>query len=150
MTQPAAPAPSIVKYPRTLVVDLVVNPGAAAPPVQNGTLLTIPQDSDFEWWWIALFRTSGNLKVNIQETATQRSFFYNQSGQASAAGFQGIFVDLWAGLVANNGAFPQAIPYVMPAARQYNHAFTDLSGAANTVELAYIGYALLQISGSSS
>ena len=144
MTQQAA-QPTIVKYPRALVVDAVVNPTALAAPVQNGALLTIPQDSDFEWWWIALFRTSAQMKINIQEAATTRYFFYNQSGQSGAAGFQGIFVDLWAGLVSNNGAFPQAIPYVMPAARQYPHTFTDLSGAANTVELAYHGYALLQL-----
>jgi len=38
---------------------------------------------------------------------------------------------------------------VMPATRTYQHTFTDLSGAANTVELAYSGYALLQVASSS-
>jgi len=47
--------------------------------------------------------------------------------------------------VANNGAFPIAVPYVMPASRSYQHAFTDSSGAQNTVQLAYHGFALLQV-----
>lgn len=150
MTQAAAtPAPTIVKYPRTLVVDAVVNPtGAGAPNTSGGQqVLTIPQDADFEWWWLAAFRTSSQMKVQIQEAATTRYLVYSQSGNPQGSGnaaFQGIFIDLLAGLVSNNGAFPQTVPYVMPASRNYIHSFTDLSGASNTVELAYIGYALLQ------
>lgn len=147
----ASNQPQIVKYPRTLVVDAVVNPTGAGAPNSNGgqQVLTIPQDSDFEWWWLAAFRTSGQLKAQIQEAATTRYLVYSQSGNPQGSGntaFLGIFIDLLAGLVSNNGAFPQTVPYLMPASRQYIHTFTDLSGASNTVELAYIGYALLQFS----
>jgi hypothetical protein len=148
MTQAAA-QPTIVKYPRTLVVDAVVNPNAAGAPNNLGgqQVLTVPQDADFEWWWLAAFRTSFNLKVQVQESATTRYMVYSQSGNPQGQGnsaFLGIYIDLFAGLVSNNGAFPQTVPYVMPAGRNYVHSFTDLSGAANTVELAYIGYAMLQ------
>jgi hypothetical protein len=145
----AANQPQIVKYPRTLVVDAVVNPTGAGAPNNNGgqQVLTIPQDADFEWWWLAAFRTNTAMKVQIQEAATTRYLVYSQSGNPQGSGntaFLGMFIDLLAGLVSNNGAFPQTVPYVMPASRNYIHTFTDLSGASNTVELAYIGYALLQ------
>lgn len=144
--------PTIVKYPRTLVVDAVVNPTAAGDGTNGSTaggqqVLTIPQDADFEWWWLACFRTSNLLKVQIQEAATTRFFIYGQSGNPQSSGsnaFAGIYIDLLAGLVSNNGAFPQTVPYVMPASRTYPHTFTDYSSAANTVELVYHGYALLQ------
>ena len=139
----SAAQPTVVKYPRWLIVDAVV--GASA---QAGANLQIPNDADFEWWWIAAFRTSGLLKLTIQETGTQRFMVYPQQGIAGQAGFAGMFIDLFAGLVSNNGAFPVTVPYVMPGSRVYAHTFTDSSGAQNTVELAYIGYALLQIAGS--
>lgn len=144
MTAPAnqQAQPQIVKYPRTLVVDAVV----ALNSVSN-QILTIPQDADFEWWWLAASRTNAAMKVQVQESGTTRYLVYSQSGNPQGSGntaFQGIFIDLLAGLVSNNGAFPQTVPYVMPASRNYIHTFTDSSGAQNTVELSYIGYALLQ------
>jgi len=142
MTQQAA-QPTIVKYPRWLIVDAVVPLNASA-----GANLQIPNDADFESWWIAAFRTDARLKVLIQETGTQRSLIYPNTGVPGSAGFTGMFIDLLAGLVSNNGAFPITVPYVMPGSRIYAHTFTDTSGAQNTVELAYIGYALLQIAGS--
>lgn len=141
MTQQSNPNTTIVKYPRWLVVDAVVQSATS-----QGQTLTVPTDSDFEWWWLAAFRTSALMKVLIQETGTTRYFVYPQQGQPNQAGFSGIFIDLLAGLVANNGEFPVVVPYVMPASRSYAHQFTDTgSGAPNTVELAYMGYALLEI-----
>jgi hypothetical protein len=142
-TQASAP-PTIVKYPRWLIVDATV--GANTSSGQN---LQIPNDADFEWWWMAAFRTSGSLKVLISEAGTQRSFIYPQQGVVNQANFNGMYIDMLAGLVANNGAFPIAVPFVLPGSRLYVHTFTDSSGASNTVELAYIGYALLQIAASS-
>lgn len=140
MTQEqGAHPPTIVKYPRWLIVDAV-----APANGQIGANLQIPNDSDFEWWWIAAFRTNTLLKLLIQETGTARFLVYPQSGASGQAGFTGMFIDLFAGLVSNNGAFPITVPYVMPGSRIYAHTFTDTSGAPNTVELAYIGYALLQ------
>lgn len=148
MAQQAAAAPTIVKYPRWLIVDQVVTANS-----QAGSNLQIPNDADFEWWWIAAFRTSNLLKVLIQETGTGRYLVYPQTGAAGAgaggATFNGMYIDLLAGLVSNNGAFPITVPYVMPGSRVYAHTFTDSSGANNTVELSYIGYALLQIAGGS-
>lgn len=138
-------APTVVKYPRWLIVDGVVNPGNLAAGQQLGANLLIPNDADFEWWWVAAFRTSNLLKLLLTESATQRYLIYPQQGTAGQAGFNGMYIDMFAGLVSNNGAFPIAVPFVMPGSRSYLHTFTDLSGAANTVELAYIGYALLQI-----
>ena len=135
----SASAPTTVKYPRWLVVDATVPADG-----QQNAQLTIPTDGDFEWWWIALFSTSSLLKVQIQEMATTRYFIYPQSGNPSGAGFNGIFVNLLAGLVSSNGAFPITVPYVMPASRIYNHSFLDSSGNPNNVEIAYSGYALLQ------
>lgn len=139
----AGAQPTVVKYPRWLIVDAVV-----AANSQAGANLQIPNDADFEWWWIAAFRTNTALKLTIQETGTQRYMVYPQQGTPGQAGFTGMFIDLFAGLVANNGAFPITVPYVMPGSRIYAHTFTDTSGAQNTVELAYIGYALLQIASS--
>lgn len=134
----------IVKIPRVLVVDAVVAANAQLTPA----LLTIPQDADFEWWWLAIFRTSGSLKLLLAEAGTQRQLIYSGSQLAQANQFLGMFVDNLAGLVANNGAFPIAVPYVMPASRTYTHQFTDSSGAPNTVEMAYHGFALLQVASS--
>lgn len=145
MTKSAAP--TIVKYPRTLVVDAVVAANASQPAV-----LSIPSDADFEWWWLTAFRTNTALKVQIQESATTRYLIYSQSGNPTSgsggSSFNGILIDLLAGLVSNNGAFPQTVPYVMPANRLYNFTFTDSSGAQNTVELGFIGYGLLQFESS--
>jgi hypothetical protein len=130
----------IVKVPRAIILDVVVTASAVLQP-QN---FSIPNDADFEWWWLALQRTSGLLKVLIGEAATNRELI--MSGAPLQPGtFAGIFVDLLAGLVSNNGAFPQAVPYVMPASRSYPHQFTDSSAATNTVQLAYHGYALIPL-----
>lgn len=142
MTNQAAAA-SIVKTPRWLIVDGVVNPTNLAAGQTLSVLQTIPQDADFEWWWALAYRTSGLLKLQIQDQGSQRSFVYDQSGNIAASG---IYIDLFGGLASNNGAFPMTIPYVMPANRKYAWNFTDESGAANTVEIALSGYALLQIS----
>jgi hypothetical protein len=138
----AATARGIVKIPRVLVVDAVVPLNTNQFP----SVLTIPQDADFEWWFLAAFRTDSRMKVLITESATQRQMVYSGSQQSSSTVFNGVFIDNLAGLVASNGAFPIAVPYVMPATRAYQHAFTDSSGAQNTVQLVYHGFALLQVS----
>lgn len=137
---PAATASGIVKIPRVLVVDAVVPLSSQLP-----SILTIPQDADFEWWFLAAFRTDSRMKVLITEAATQRQMIFAGSQQSSSTVFNGVFIDNLAGLVSGNGAFPIAVPYVMPASRSYQHAFTDSSGAQNTVQLAYHGFALLQV-----
>jgi hypothetical protein len=137
----AATARGIVKIPRVLVVDAVV-----AASTQLPSILTIPQDADFEWWFLAAFRTDSRMKVLITEAATQRAMIYSGSQQSSSTVFNGVFIDALAGLVASNGAFPIAVPYVMPASRSYQHAFTDSSAAQNTVQFVYHGFALLQVS----
>lgn len=139
-------AGSIVKYPRILIVDGVVNPTGLAAGQTLGVPLTIPGDADFEWWWIAAFRTSNQLKLAIAESGSGRSFMYGTTQNPSQ---QGLFIDLLAGLTSQNAAFPIAVPYVMPASRTYQHNFTDLSGAANTVELAFHGFALLHMASGS-
>ena len=133
-------APSIVKIPRALIVDVVVAASALLVPV----ILTVPQDAEFEWWWLAIFRTSGNLKLLLTEAGTQKALIYSGSQLSQANQFLGVFVDNLAGLVSNNGAFPIAVPYVMPASRSYTHQFSDFSGAQNTVQMVYHGFALLQ------
>ena len=137
----AATASGIVKIPRVLVVDAAVTGNASLP-----SILTIPQDADFEWWFLAASRTSALMKVLIVEAATQRAFSYSGAQQSSGTVFQGVNIDNLAGTVAANGAFPIAVPYVMPASRAYQHVFTDSSGQTNTVELVYHGFALLQVS----
>ncbi len=135
-----ATATGIVKIPRVLVVDAVVPLSSQLP-----SILTIPQDADFEWWFLAAFRTNAAMKVLITEAATQRAMIYSGSQQSSSTVFSGVFIDNLAGLVSGNGTFPIAVPYVMPASRSYQHQFTDSSGAQNTVQLAYHGFALLQV-----
>jgi hypothetical protein len=135
-----SPNPAIVKYPRTLTVDAAVPAGT-----QFSQTMTIPQDADFEWDWVSVFRTSGLLKLIMSEYGTgSRPLILGVSNQNP---FQGIFIDLFAGLTAGNAAFPMIIPFVMPANRSYNHQFTDSSGALNTVQIAYIGSALFKVSG---
>jgi hypothetical protein len=124
-------------------VDAVVTLNTQQPSV-----LTIPQDADFEWWFLAAFRTDSRMKVLITEAATQRTMIFSGSQQSQQTVFNGVFIDNLAGLVSSNGAFPIAVPYVMPASRSYQHAFTDSSGAQNIVQLAYHGFALLKVSDS--
>jgi len=135
----AVTASGILKVPRIHVVDAVVALNAALDVV-----LQIQADADFEWWFLSIFRTNGLLKALIAEAGSgNRQFVY--SGNPQAQSFQGILVDNLAGLVANNGALPIAVPYVMPAGRTYTHHFTDSSGAQNTVQFAYHGFALLKV-----
>jgi hypothetical protein len=134
--------PSIIKIPRVFVVDAVVNGNANLTPA----VLTILQDADFEWWWMAISRTDARLKMLLTEAATSRDMIYSGSQQGAGTQFLGVNVDNLAGTVAGNGAFPVAVPYVMPASRQYTHRFSDSSGAQNTVEVVYHGFALLQVS----
>ena len=135
----AVAASGIFKIPRVHVVDATAPNGGSV-----GSSMTIQADADFEWWWLAISRTSALLKVLIAEAGTaNRQLIY--SGNPQAQNFQGIFVDNLAGLVASNGAFPIAVPYVMPAGRIYTHQFADqTSGAPNVVQMAYHGFALLQ------
>src|ERR1051326_401669 len=136
----AVAASGILKVPRIHVLDAVVpNNG------QQGPSMTIQADADFEWWWLSIFRTSALLKALIAEAGSgNRQFIYSGNPQANA--FQGIFVDNLAGLVANNGALPIAVPYVMPAGRIYTHQIFDQgSGAQKPVQLAYHGFALLKV-----
>lgn len=138
----AVAASGILKIPRLHIVDSVVpNNG------QNAVGMTIQADANFEWWWLSIFRTSGLMKALIAEAGTgNRQFVY--SGNPQAQNFQGVLVDNLAGLVANNGALPIAIPYVMPAGRIYTHNFADQgSGANNTVQFAYHGFALISVAG---
>jgi hypothetical protein len=134
----------ILKVPRAIILDAVV----PASQILYPAAMQIPNDADFELWFISLQRTSALLKLLINEAATgNRALILAAAPQQSSA-FQGIFVDNLAGLVAANGAFPVAVPYIMPAARSYPHQFTDLSGAQNTVQIAYHGYALMPVSNS--
>lgn len=138
-TQPSAAvaAASVFKIPRIHIVDQIVTLNTTA---QVG--MTIQADADFEWWFLSIFRTNALLKALIAEAGVgNRQLVY--SGNPQAQNFTGILVDNLAGLVANNGALPIAVPYVMPAGRIYTHAFTDTSGANNTVQVAYHGYALM-------
>jgi hypothetical protein len=141
MTTSGATAPQIVKIPRVLVVDAAVLANAQLSPA----LLTIPQDADFEWWWLAITRTSALLKLLLTESGTSRQMIFPGSQLAAGTQFLGVNVDNLAGTVAGNGAFPIAVPYVMPASRQYTHQFSDSSGAPNAVEVVYHGFALLAV-----
>jgi len=135
----AVTASGILKVPRIHIVDGVVALNATLDAV-----LQIQADADFEWWWLSISRTNALLKALIAEAgAGNRQFIY--SGNPQAQNFQGILVDNLAGLVASNGALPIAVPYVMPAGRTYTHHFTDSSGAQNTVQFAYHGFALLKV-----
>jgi hypothetical protein len=134
-----ADTPGLIKIPRVHVLDLTAATGASV-----GGGMTIQADADFEWWFLAIQRTSALLKALIAEAgAGNRQFIY--SGNPQQQNFQGVFVDNLAGLVAQNGAFPIAIPYVMPAGRIYQHQITDTgSGAPNVCQFAYHGFALLR------
>lgn len=118
------------------VLDRVVPANA----VQDPNNLQILSDADFEWWFVLASRTSNLLKVLMTEQATGRAFIGSTAGSATA--FNGINIDNFAGTAAGSGAFPLAVPYVMPATRVYSLLFTDTSGAPNTVELAFSGFKL--------
>lgn len=134
----------ILKVPRAIILDAII----AANAVLSPAAMQIPNDADFEWWFTSLQRTSPLLKLLISEAATGNRQLILAAAPQQQNAFQGIFVDNFAGLIANNGAFPQAVPYIMPAARAYPHQFTDTSGAQNTVQIAYHGYALMPVSNS--
>jgi hypothetical protein len=114
-----------------------------ANATQDPNALQILSDADFEWWWTLASRTSGLLKVLMKEQATGRDFI-GTSPQAQAGGaiFNGINIDNWAGLATLNGAWPLAVPYVMPATRVYSLLFTDTSGNPNVTEIVFSGFKL--------
>lgn len=131
----------ILKIPRALVADVVV----AGNAVQTPLVLNNQADGDFETWFIAIFRTNASLKLLWEEGGSTRRFIYS-GAQPQTTQFNGLFVDNLAGLVANNGAFPIAVPYVFPANRQMTLLLTDSSGANNTFEFVLHGYVLLPVS----
>ena len=115
----------------------------AANAVQQAGQMQILSDADFEWWWITGSRTSNLLKVLMKEAATGRDFIGTTASSSSApANFNGVFIDNWLGTAQAAAAFPLAVPYIMPATRVYTLLLTDLSGANNTVELAFSGFKL--------
>ncbi len=121
------------------VLDRVVPANAVQDPNQ----LQILSDADFEWWWILASRTSASLKVLMKEQATGRDFIGTTASTiAGTPVFNGINIDLWAGTAAAGGAWPLAVPYIMPATRVYSLLFTDGSGAPNTTELVFSGFKL--------
>jgi len=121
----------------TYVLDRVVPLNAVQDPNQ----LQILSDADFEWWWISASRTDNRLKVMMREQATGRDFIQTSASQAQGA-FNGISIDNWCGQPQGSGAFPLAVPYIMPATRVYSFLFSDTSGANNTVQLAFSGFKL--------
>jgi hypothetical protein len=145
-TGPAAtqgtPAPGILKVPRSIVLDVSLAASALLFPQP----CQIPSDASFEWDWISAFRSDSRVKLLIMETGVgNRALIYSGAPNNPNA-FFGILIDNWAGLVANNGAFPLPTPYIMPANRQYLFQFSDASAGAagtNTIQIALHGYALL-------
>jgi hypothetical protein len=121
------------------VLDVAVTASATQFPSSPQIL----SDADFEWWWILATRTSNLLKVLMKEAGTGRDFIGTTvaSGSSNVA-FNGINIDNWAGTAQGNGAFPLAVPYVMPATRVYQFYFTDTSAATNNVELVFSGFKL--------
>ena len=120
-------------------IDAVV----PASAVQFPTQFQVLSDSDFEWWWNLVFRTSGQLKLLLKEQATGRDFIgTTASASSQPASFNGVFVDLWGGQANQTAAFPLAIPYIMPATRVYTLLLTDLSGATNTTQFVFSGFKL--------
>jgi len=131
----------LLKIPRALVADVVVGANA----VQTPLILTNQADGDFEMWFLSIFRTNALLKMLWEEGGSTRRFIYS-GAQPQTTQFNGLFVDNMAGLVASNGAFPIAVPYVFPANRQMSFALTDTSAAPNTFEIVLHGYVLLPVS----
>ncbi len=121
----------------TYVLDRVV----PLSVVQDPNQLQILSDADFEWWWIGATRTDARLKVMMKEQATGRDFIQTSAGQAQGV-FNGINIDNWCGNAQGNAMFPLAVPYIMPATRVYSLLFTEGSGSANTVQLAFSGFKL--------
>lgn len=123
--------------------DYVIDATVLANAVQQPTNFQVLTDADFELWWITATRTSGLLKVLFNEAATGRAFIGTTASTIQGAGaFNGINIDLWAGLMTATAAFPIAIPFVMPASRTYQFLFTDTSGAPNVIEIALRGFKL--------
>lgn len=121
------------------VIDAVV----PASLVQFPTQFQILSDADFEWWWNLVFRTDPRMKLLLKEQATGRDFIgTTASASSQPASFNGIYVDLWGGQANETGAFPLAVPYIMPATRVYTLLFTDLSGAQNTAQMVFSGFKL--------
>lgn len=121
----------------------VIDANVPANAPQFPTQFQILSDADFEWWWVIASRTSGLLKLLMKEQATGRDFIGTTASASSGpATFNGVNIDLWAGLANANAAFPLAVPYIMPATRVYTLLLTDSSGAPNTVELVFDGFKL--------
>jgi hypothetical protein len=120
------------RQPFAYVLDRIVPAGAVNDPNQ----LQILQDADHEWWWTSATRTSGQLKVLMNEVATGRDFMGTSVFSGGGSPFLGINIDNWAGMVATSGMFPLAVPYV------YSIKFTELSGSPNTVQLVFHGFKL--------
>jgi hypothetical protein len=140
---PAAPAQDNDDQFERQFFSYVLDRVVPANAVQDPNQLQILSDADFEWWWIAAFRTNALLKVLMKENATGRDFIQTTAGSLTGtAVFNGINIDNWAGLAAGSAAFPLAVPYIMPATRVYSLLFTDTSGAPNTVELVFSGFKL--------
>jgi hypothetical protein len=115
----------------------VLNRVVPASATQDPNILTILSDADFEWWWLTASRTSNLLSVLMEELGTGRNFISSAYGNPN-----GIQIDNWAGTAQNNGEFPLAVPYLMPATRSYSFKFTDTSAAPNTVQVCLNGYKL--------
>ena len=123
--------------------EYVLDVAVVANATQQPASLQIYSDADFEWWWNKASRTSGLLKLLMKEAGTGRDFIGTTVASGSnATAFNGINIDNWAGTAAGNGAWPLAVPYVMPATRVYSFYFTDTSGAINNVELVFSGFKL--------
>lgn len=121
----------------------VIDANVPASAVQFPTQFQILSDADFENWWLLASRTNGALKILMKEQATGRDFIGTTASASSGpATFNGINIDLWAGLANANAAFPIAVPYIMPATRVYTILLTDGSGAPNIVELVFDGFKL--------
>lgn len=123
--------------------DYIVDASVVGNAVQQPQVFQVQTDADFEWWWITAFRTSNLLKVLLDEAGTGRQFIGTSGSLPAGAGtFNGILIDMWAGLMTSSAAFPIAIPFVLPAGRSYTFKFTDTSGAMNTLEIALRGFKL--------
>lgn len=131
----------LIKIPRVLIGDLVV----LASAVQTPLILNNQADGDFEIWFLSIFRTDARLKLLWEEGGSTRRFVYS-GAQPQTSQFNGIFVDNLAGLIASNGGFPIAVPYVFPANRAMQFSLTDTSAGNNTFQIAMHGYVLLPVS----
>lgn len=139
MASPSASDDNFERQWFSYVADVSVTGNATQQPYQ----LQILADADFELWWVIGSRTSGSLKVLMQEQATGRQFIGTTASTISGAGaFNGINFDNWCGMMTQQAAFPLAVPFVMPATRTYTLLFTDTSGSTNTVEVVFSGFKL--------